>query len=224
MNNKKSFILYCDYAKHISYLSDEDAGRLFKALFEFIEEGTQPELPPAAQMAFSFISDQLLRDLEKWESISRKRSEAGKRGAKTTNSRCAHTIPANAAFAASKAADNVDVTDNVNVTDTENDNVTESSGAAAPELPPARKAYGEYKHIMLSDEEYGSLCADIGKEVADSYIKKMDEWIQIKGSCGYSDYSAAIRKWVNSDSGEGKSANKEKDPDIEKYKAFINVF
>ena len=30
---KKSFILYNDYRKHIGMLSDEDAGRLFKAIY-----------------------------------------------------------------------------------------------------------------------------------------------------------------------------------------------
>ncbi len=34
MKNKKSFIMYTDYQKHINRLSDEEAGRLIKAVLE----------------------------------------------------------------------------------------------------------------------------------------------------------------------------------------------
>ena len=59
---KKSFILYNDYRKHIGMLSDEDAGRLFKAIYCLVNGEEPPELSPMAQMALSFISEQLERD------------------------------------------------------------------------------------------------------------------------------------------------------------------
>ena len=79
MNQKKSFVLYQDYQKHVEKLSDEDAGRLFKGIFTFIETGESPALSPVADMAFSFISAQLQRDLEKWQEVCKKRAEAGRK-------------------------------------------------------------------------------------------------------------------------------------------------
>jgi len=80
MKNKKSFIMYTDYQKHINRLSDEEAGRLIKAVLEYTNTSIEPELSPAADMAFSFIKEQIDRDLEKWEETCQKRSEAGKLG------------------------------------------------------------------------------------------------------------------------------------------------
>ena len=75
MAKKKSFILYADYIKHIGKLTDEEAGRLFKAIFEYVNEGRLPDLDGMAAMAFSFISNQLDSDLQKYEETCKKRSE-----------------------------------------------------------------------------------------------------------------------------------------------------
>ena len=66
MTDKVSFILYSAYSKHFSRLSDEEAGKLIKAIFQYVENGTTPELPPCADVIFTFISEQLDRDLAKW--------------------------------------------------------------------------------------------------------------------------------------------------------------
>ncbi len=80
MNRKKSFIMYTDYQKHINRLSDEEAGKLIKAVLMYTNSGEEPVLSPAADMAFSFIKEQIDRDCDKWEDTCRKRSEAGKLG------------------------------------------------------------------------------------------------------------------------------------------------
>lgn len=36
--NKKSFILYCDLIHTVSKLSDRDAGKLFKAIFQYVND------------------------------------------------------------------------------------------------------------------------------------------------------------------------------------------
>ena len=81
--NKKSFVLYNDYYKHIIKLSDEDAGQLFKAILASVNDEEIPELSPIADITFSFISEQLIRDTSKWENICKKRSEAGKKGGRS---------------------------------------------------------------------------------------------------------------------------------------------
>ena len=77
---KKSFVMYADYQKHIARLPDEDAGQLIKAILAYVNNGDEVLLSPAADMAFSFMKDRIDRDCEKWEKTCKKRSEAGKRG------------------------------------------------------------------------------------------------------------------------------------------------
>lgn len=76
----KGFVFFYDYRKHLSILSDEECGRLLKALLDYGETGKEPELDGAALMAFSFISSQIDRDAEKYAEICRRRREAGKKG------------------------------------------------------------------------------------------------------------------------------------------------
>ena len=60
---KKSFILYCDYLEHIELLSNEETGKLFKAVLQYAASGdTKETLDSAAMMAFSFIKSQMERD------------------------------------------------------------------------------------------------------------------------------------------------------------------
>ncbi len=75
MPKKKSFVLYHDYFNHIYRLSDEEAGRLFKALFAYVNEKLPPDMSPQVEMAFSFITEQIDRDCEKYEEKCRRMQE-----------------------------------------------------------------------------------------------------------------------------------------------------
>lgn len=77
---KNSFVLYTEYAKHLALLSMEQRGVLFTAIMAYELGDTLPDMDGMTQMAFSFISEQLSRDKEKYESTCKKRSEAGSRG------------------------------------------------------------------------------------------------------------------------------------------------
>ena len=77
---KNSFVLYTEYAKHLTLLSMEQRGILFTAIMAYETGEEMPEMDGMTKMAFSFISEQLSRDKEKYESICKKRSEAGRNG------------------------------------------------------------------------------------------------------------------------------------------------
>lgn len=77
----KSFVLYTDWFNHVKYLSTEERGELFTAILAFAATRERPELDGALGLAFSVIADQIERDSKRWESVRKKRSEAGRRGA-----------------------------------------------------------------------------------------------------------------------------------------------
>lgn len=122
-SSKDSFILYTDYKQHIELLTDEEAGQLFRALFEFVEAGTIPPFTGQLKMCFSFISAQIRRDKEKYIDICNKRAEAGRIGGKQKQ--------ANLANANCDKQKQANLTDNVTVnapdsdTDTVKNNICE---------------------------------------------------------------------------------------------------
>ena len=74
--DKKSFQLYNDYIDHFSLMSDEEAGKLIKAIFCYVNDLPCEELAGLPLMAFSFIRSQLKRDSDKYDArceINRKR-------------------------------------------------------------------------------------------------------------------------------------------------------
>ena len=80
--NKKSFIMYSNYRKFLSKLPDKDIADLIKAIFCFVEEEEVPELSPSAELCFIIISDQIKRDMEKYEKVCEQRAIAGRLGGK----------------------------------------------------------------------------------------------------------------------------------------------
>ena len=75
---------------------------------------------------------------------------------------------------------------------------------------PHRKKYGEYQHILLTEAQHDKLVKDYSKPVTDEVIKKMDEWIQLKGK-PYKDFNLAIRNWLKKDQAEQPKVPKYKD-------------
>lgn len=81
--------------------------------------------------------------------------------------------------------------------------VNESKGeyepnGSAPKPKPERHKYGEYKHVLLTDQQYSKLINDFGEQVVKSYIRKVDEYCQQYGK-SYNDYNLTIRKWLGKD-------------------------
>lgn len=65
---------------NVEKLSNEDAGKLFKAILGYEANGVIAELDGAAGMAFSFIQAQLNRGKANYEEVCRTRQENGKKG------------------------------------------------------------------------------------------------------------------------------------------------
>lgn len=79
---KDSFILYNSFYDPLKLLTDEQLGRLFRAIFEFNINGSE-EVSNDIKMAFAFIKNQLIVDSKKYENTLKRKSEAGKRGMKS---------------------------------------------------------------------------------------------------------------------------------------------
>jgi len=81
-NNKKSFIMYSNYRKFLSMLSDEEIANLMRAIFCFVEEEEVPKLDSKTEICFAVITDQIERDREKYKKVCERRANAGRLGGK----------------------------------------------------------------------------------------------------------------------------------------------
>ncbi len=78
--NKKGFLLYCDLLHTVEKLNDEQAGKLFKHVLQYVNDLNPETEDILLQVCFEPIKQNLKRDLRKYESTCVKRSEAGKKG------------------------------------------------------------------------------------------------------------------------------------------------
>lgn len=234
-NRKKSFVLYNDYIRHISRLSDREAGQLFKAIFSYAESGEEAELGAEASMAFSFIASQLDRDREKYEEICEKRRSAAKKGREKLEQMRANE------------SDNDTATENETVTvkdtesDTDNDTTppTESSPSSSaaeaaelfnrecPSLPAVTrlgKSRRRAVNRLLRECSMSTLLEVFRKAEGSAFLRGENSrgW---KATFDWLTDPDNMQKVLdgNYDNPPRESGDKD-DFDIEKYKAFINQF
>lgn len=114
MEGKKSFVLYTDQREVFDELSDEDAGRLIKHIFSYVNDENPSTDDLLLKVAFLPIKTQLKRDLKIWDEKKQQRAEAGRKGgiAKSSNAKQNLANPSNATNDVAKLA--VNVNDNVN--------------------------------------------------------------------------------------------------------------
>jgi hypothetical protein len=72
--DKKGFILYSDLIHTINKLTDEQAGKLFKHILEYVNDNN-PESDQFTEVVFEPIKQTLKRDLQKYEGICKRNSE-----------------------------------------------------------------------------------------------------------------------------------------------------
>ncbi len=80
MKQKDSFILYTEQKEVIDKLSDEQAGKIIKALYSYAKDGTMPQLDAVLDLVIIPFKSAIDRNDIKWQETKKKRSEAGKKG------------------------------------------------------------------------------------------------------------------------------------------------
>ena len=155
MADKKSFLFYLDWHQQLEKLPAEQVGKLVLALCDFAENGNITEFNDGAMdMCFSFMTAQLQRDNEKYIETCRKRSEAGKKGARQKKANANKGKQTKQ----KKANANTCVQKVTNQADTDTDTDTETDTDLFIDVPPEIKpALSEYQDWRRSEgKEYKS--------------------------------------------------------------------
>lgn len=81
--DKRSFVLYVDSKETLEALSDENAGKLIKHIFRYVNDENPKTPNELINIAFLPIKNQLKRDLKRWESKQEQRRLAGLKSAES---------------------------------------------------------------------------------------------------------------------------------------------
>lgn len=120
--DKKGVIVYADWIDKFEELEDDEAGRLIKHFFRYVND-LKPEYPDRiTKLSFIDIEKSLKRDLKKWETTLEGRSKAGLASAEArrlkklseqelTNSTSVESVEKNPTNPTDSVNDNVNVTD-----------------------------------------------------------------------------------------------------------------
>lgn len=107
----------------------------------------------------------------------------------------------------------------------------ENRGESTPSPPPKksppkaeRHKYGEYKHVLLTDEQHKKLNEDFDNNTVALYIRKVDEYCQQTGKA-YKDYNLTIRNWIGKDGNfNGNSGSKNTDTEDTEHSRYATEF
>lgn len=219
MSDKKSFLLYLDYQTHFSVLSDEDLGKLIRAVFVYESERTEPDFSrsPALSISFSFVKSQLDRDREEYEKRCESNQKNGLKGGRPPKPNGFLQKPKKPnGFSENpskpKKPDNDTDTDN----DTDNGKDIISPPAQTKPIKPDRHKYGEYNNVLLSDTDFEKLKAEFPVDYQQR-IDRLSEYMQSTGK-SYKDHLATIRSWARKEPTEQKRVAEQKveyfNPDV----------
>lgn len=204
---KNSFLLYDDTGKLVELLSDEQAGKLLKAVFCYRSGAPMPELDGMTNIAFITIQNYLDRDAEKYAETCRRRSENGKKGGrpKKPNGFEEKAKKPNGFSENQTKAKKAD-SDNDNDSDSDNDSDMQSNRGRKPRfIPPTLEEVAQYcreRNNGIDAQHFIDYYAMRGWELNKG--RKMKDW------------KAAIRTWENNGKKweGGKAGNEYQSQDI----------
>lgn len=189
---KNSFVFYTDYINQIELLNMQQRGLLFTAVMYYVAGREPPELDGITSMAFSFIRNQLDKDIEKYNRTVEARREAGKKGGRPP----VKPNEANAFSEKQKKQTKAKKPDNDNVND--NDNVLKENTLAGVK---------EKRFAPPTLENVIGYCREMG------YSMDAQRFIDFYASKGWmvgknimKDWKAAVRNWARQDKEQVKSA------------------
>ena len=198
-NQKKSFIVYFDWGEALSYFSNEEVGEIFRAVFSYAKDGTEPEFSQnTLNGVFTFMKSALDRDREAYEAKCKTNQINGRKGGrpKKTDGIKENPEKPNGYFEKPKKPDN----DNNNDNDNENDNGIEKDNEYDNDneffyegISSKKEKFGTFQNVFLTLEEYNELI----RKFPDTYqtlVDKFSAGLKAK-NYEYDDHYAGILLW-----------------------------
>lgn len=180
-----------EYLEEMSALSDEEFGRLIRALLQYSATGQMPELTGAERILLPRVKMQEDRYRANYAELSEARSEAGKKGAqaksgkvKQTQANSGKRKQAQAKYSNTETETNTDLSPSYR---------KEDHGACAKEAKEPKVQWAE--NVTMTNSEHEKLLAAHGPADTERLIAILDNYKGATGKKYASDYRA-ILSWV----------------------------
>lgn len=153
---KDSFILYLEQKEIFETLSDNEAGKLIKAIFEYESTGQSPKLNKTLNLVFIPIKNALDRNRLKYEAQVEKNRKNGKKGGRPKKAKESEKKQNNPSGflgnpAKAKKADSDNDNDNDNEHDSDSDSVHDNDSVSDSDVQTSKekvytflKGFGNY--------------------------------------------------------------------------------
>lgn len=207
MSDKKSFIVFTDRLNELEMLSDEDCGKMFKAIINYVDTGKEimtDSLP--MKMLFSVFKSQIDENCAKYKKKKERNAEYYRKYKTQQQNSVNSALSENSANSASDTGtvtDTVTVTGTVTVTDTvtdtdinninvinnKNSNVDSVGGVKTAPPPTKRFQKPSLKEVVAYCKERNNTIDP--EKFYDHY--ESNGWKV--GSNSMKDWKATVRKW-----------------------------
>ncbi len=192
--DKESFLIYKSFYEPISAFSNEQLGRLFRAIFVYQISGKENQDADIA-IAFKFFKNQFRLDDIKYQEICEKRRENGKKGGRPKK---ANGFEESKRFSEKpKKADNDNEKENEN--DNENDNEKENvclMDSAVADATATKTKRNDFIPPTLSDVRAYAVEINAPEDEAEAFVDYFTS-VGWKASNGRKlvDWKSAFRNW-----------------------------
>lgn len=170
-----SFILYTSYYAIIEGLTDEQLGKLMRAIFIYARDGEVINLEPTLRMAFAFIKDDMERNQTKYkEKVERWRANGRKGGAPKGNQNARKKQPVGCENNQEVEKTTLYDNDNEYVNDNVND-VSKETNILEPSKEASMQSFSE-KNVCAAEEPQKSSEKKKSKKGEIDYAAIKDYW------------------------------------------------
>lgn len=179
-------MVYFDLRTSLKCFSLEDKGVLFDAILAYAEDGDLPCFDGALEVAWGFIQPRIDADAERYESISKSRSAAGRKSHEKHDGDTP-SKETNAALAASAANSKQIISTQLNTSQTNSSQLREKEADKPPRAP---------RFSPPTVEDVMGYCLEKGYSVdASAFVDFYESKGWKVGREGMRDWKAAVRNW-----------------------------
>jgi len=220
MKNKATLLLH-SFDELIVCLTDEEAGRLLKAILDYDIRGEETEFDDRAlrflyiqiknsldshKTHYKKVCNERKKSAEKRWGASESEEEKGEKMQMHANAYDEMQMHANAY--------NINIKEKENIKENSNENVNEKKSRADGSVSDThthKKAYGEFSNVFLTDEEYELVKTRLSD--GERKLEAFSAYIAATGKT-YSNYYARLLNWnlYGNEQGRDKDIKKERPP------------
>ena len=179
----KSFVMYDSWTEMVEELTDEEAGRLLKAIYAYRQDKTHKPEDRALRPVFNILKQRFDEDEEAYQDKIAKRSEAGQKGgrpkAEESNEKQTKAKKANAFFDKQKNPESE--SESESDTDTDKDQKKKHRPAFVPPTVEEVRVYCQERKNKVDPEQFVS-------------YYESQKWRKANG-IQVADWKACVRTW-----------------------------